>query len=340
MNMDGMDYQANNPSRKRLRFPGGQLGPWLRLILALLLCALFVLLPVYTSLTHSPYLLLEFSRILIFALAAVGLNLALGYGGMVSFGHAMYIGIGAYCVAIASFYGYDSGLLHLALVAGVTAAIAGPLGLVALRTRGIAFIMITLALAQMFYFLVVALKQYGGDQGLPIEQPSHFGALTGNSIALYLSVLAALGLTLLFLRRLIQSRFGLILRATSLDERRVRAVGTTPLGYQLLGYVLSAELCALAGYFLANLTSFASPAYMTWTASGELIIMVLLGGAGTLFGPVVGATAFLLLEEALKGMTDHWLAIMGPIIVLIVVFLRNGLWGALAPVDNNDHTGA
>src|SRR5699024_12264836 len=107
--------------------------------------------------------------------------------------------------------------------------------------------MITLALAQMFYFLVVALKQYGGDQGLPIEQPSHFGALTGNSIALYLSVLAALGLTLLFLRRLIQSRFGLILRATSLDERRVRAVGTTPLGYQLLGYVLSAELCALAG---------------------------------------------------------------------------------------------
>lgn len=311
-------------------------GMKLRCVLTVLLFGLFLLLPLYSVQTDSPYLLLQFSRILIFALAAVGLNLALGYGGLVSFGHAMYIGLGAYCVAIASFYGYDSGLLHLLLVGLVTALVATPIGLIALRTRGIAFIMITLALAQMFYFLVVALRQYGGDQGLPIEGLSSFGALTGNSTALYLSVLAALGLVLLGLRRLIQSRFGLILRATSLDERRVNAVGTTPLGYQLLGYVLSAELCALAGYFLANLTSFASPAYMTWTASGELIIMVLLGGAGTLVGPVIGAAAFLLLEDVLKGMTDHWLAVMGPIIVLIVVFLRNGLWGALGSRDRSE----
>lgn len=316
-----------------MRFFGKPAHLKLRFVLTLLLFALFVLLPVYTLQTDSPYVLLQFSRILVFALAAVGLNLALGYGGMVSFGHAMYIGLGAYCVAIASFYGYDNGLLHLLLVGLITALVAAPLGLIALRTRGIAFIMITLALAQMFYFLVVALRQYGGDQGLPIEHLSNFGALTGNSIALYLALLATLGLALLALSRLIQSRFGLILRAASLDERRVRAVGTAPLGYQLVGYVLSAELCALAGYFLANLTSFASPAYMTWTASGELIIMVLLGGAGTLVGPVVGATAFLLLEETLKGMTDHWLAIMGPIIVLIVVFLRNGLWGVLSHDD-------
>lgn len=309
----------------------------LRVVLTLLLFALFLLLPLYSAQTDSPYLLLQFSRILVFALAAVGLNLALGYGGMVSFGHAMYIGLGAYCVAIASFYGYESGLLHLLLVGLVTALVAAPIGLIALRTRGIAFIMITLALAQMFYFLVVALRQYGGDQGLPIEHLSNFGALTDNHVALYLSVLGALGLVLLAFRRLIRSRYGLILRATSLDERRVRAVGTAPLGYQLLGYVLSAEVCALAGYFLANLTSFASPAYMTWTASGELIIMVLLGGAGTLVGPVIGATAFLLLEDVLKGLTDHWLAVMGPIIVLIVVFLRNGLWGVLG---SNNRPGA
>jgi branched-chain amino acid transport system permease protein len=299
--------------------------------LTVLIFALLLLVPVYASLTDSSYVLLQFSRILVFALAAVGLNLALGYGGLVSFGHAMYIGIGAYCVAIASHYGADSGVLHLLLVVLVTALVAAPVGLIALRTQGIAFIMITLALAQMFYFLAVGLKQYGGDEGLPIRQLSRFGALTGSHAGLYLALLACLGASLLLLRRVIRSRFGLILRASSMDARRVRAVGTSPLGYRLLAYVLSAELCALAGFFLANLTAFASPAYMAWTASGELIIMVLLGGAGTLVGPVVGAAGFLLLEEGLKGLTDHWMIIMGPVIVLIVLFLRNGLWGMLVP---------
>jgi len=297
--------------------------------LTVLLFALLLLVPVYASVTDSSYVLLQFSRILVFALAAVGLNLALGYGGLVSFGHAMYIGIGAYCVAIASHYGADGGVLHLLLVVVVTALVAAPVGLIALRTQGIAFIMITLALAQMFYFLAVGLKQYGGDEGLPIRQLSRFGALTGSHAGLYLALLACLGASLLLLRRVIRSRFGLILRASSMDARRVRAVGTSPLGYRLLAYVLSAELCALAGFFLANLTAFASPAYMAWTASGELIIMVLLGGAGTLVGPVVGAAGFLLLEEGLKGLTDHWMIIMGPVIVLIVLFLRNGLWGMI-----------
>ncbi|WP_323018805.1 branched-chain amino acid ABC transporter permease [Castellaniella sp.] len=304
-------------------------GLSLPVLLTVLIFVLLLLVPVYASLTDSPYVLLQFSRILVFALAAVGLNLALGYGGLVSFGHAMYIGIGAYCVAVASHYGADSGVLHLLLVVLVTALVAAPVGLIALRTHGIAFIMITLALAQMFYFLAVGLKQYGGDEGLPIRQLSHFGTLTGSHVGLYLALLACLGGSLLLLRRVIRSRFGLILRASSMDARRVQAVGTTPLGYRLMAYVLSAELCALAGFFLANLTSFASPAYMAWTASGELIIMVLLGGAGTLVGPVVGAAGFLLLEDVLKGLTDHWMIIMGPVIVLIVLFLRNGLWGMI-----------
>lgn len=298
--------------------------------LTVLVFVLLLLVPVYASMTDSSYVLLQFSRILVFALAAVGLNLALGYGGLVSFGHAMYIGVGAYCVAIASHYGADSGVLHLLLVLVVTAVVAAPVGLIALRTHGIAFIMITLALAQMFYFLAVGLKQYGGDEGLPIRQLSRFGALTGSHVGLYLALLACLGASLLLLRRVIRSRFGLILRASSMDARRVQAVGTSPLGYRLLAYVLSAELCALAGFFLANLTAFASPAYMAWTASGELIIMVLLGGAGTLVGPVVGAAGFLLLEDVLKGLTDHWMIIMGPVIILIVLFLRNGLWGMIA----------
>ncbi len=308
----------------------------LRVGLVGVLFGLLLLVPVFASQTGSPYLLIQFSRILVFALAAVGLNLALGYGGMVSFGHAMYVGIGAYCVAILSHYGVDDGVVHLGMVAVVTALVAAPVAVIALRTRGIAFIMITLALAQMFYFLAIGLKQYGGDEGLPIQKLSRFGSLTGNHVALYLSLLLVLILALLVLHRVIRSRFGLILRASSIDERRVRAVGTTPLGYQMLAYVVSAELCALAGFFLANLTSFASPAYMAWTASGELIIMVLLGGVGTLVGPVVGAIGFLLLEEGLKTLTDHWLIIMGPVIVLIVLFLKNGLWGAL---DTNRQAG-
>lgn len=307
--------------------------PRLRPVLVAALFLLFLLVPVYAQQTDSDYVLILFGRILVFAIAAVGLNLALGYGGMVSFGHAMYVGIGAYCVAILSHHGFDSGVVHLAVVAVVTALVALPVGLVALRTRDIAFIMITLALAQMFYFLALGLKQYGGDEGLTIAHPSYFGHLTGNRTALYLSMVATLVLVLMGLRRVIRSRFGLVLRAASADERRVRAVGMIPLGYRLVAYILSAELCAVAGYFLANLTTFASPAYMAWTASGELIIMVLLGGTGTLIGPVVGATAFLLMEEWLKGLTEHWMIVMGPIIVLIVLFLRNGLWGMLVDAE-------
>ncbi|HNE59203.1 MAG TPA: branched-chain amino acid ABC transporter permease [Ottowia sp.] len=303
-----------------------------RTVLTVLLAAFFVLVPLYAWLTGDSYVLILMGRILVFALAAVGLNLALGYGGMVSFGHAMYLGIGAYVVAIASHHGLDNGLVHLLLVAALTVAVAIPVGLIALRTQGIAFIMITLAFAQMLFFVAVGLKQYGGDEGLSIVHLSRFGALTGNKTALYLSMLLALGLALWLLRRVVASRFGLVLRATMINERRVRAVGTPPLGYRLAGYVASALLCALAGYFLANLTSFASPAYMAWTVSGELIVMVLLGGMGTLVGPVVGALVFLLLEEGLKALTDHWLVIMGPVIVVIVLFLKNGLWGIVSDV--------
>lgn len=301
-----------------------------RIALTVLLALGFLLVPLYASVAGDGYILILFGRVLVFALAAVGLNFALGYGGMVSLGHAMYIGVGAYGVGILSHHGMDSGLLHLAVVVLATLLLSIPVGLIALRTEGIAFIMITLAFAQMLFFVAVGLREYGGDEGLSIANLSNFGALTGNKTALYLSLLATLGLSLWVFKRVVHSRFGLILRATKINERRVRAVGTAPLGYRLVGYMLSAQLCALAGYFLANLTAFASPAYMAWTISGELIVMVLLGGTGTLMGPVVGAAAFLLLEEGLKAVTENWMAIMGPIIVLIVLFLKDGLWGLVS----------
>lgn len=307
--------------------------------LTVLLVALFLLVPVYAAQSGDSYALILFGRVLVFALAAVGLNFALGFGGMVSLGHAMYMGLGAYTVAILSHHGIHNGVLHLLALGAATTVLATLVGLVALRTQGIAFIMITLAFAQMLFFVFVGLKQYGGDDGLAIQELSGFGMLTANKTALYLSMMAALAFALVVFRRVIQSRFGLVLRATRFNERRVRAVGTSPLGYRLVGYVLSAQLCAVAGFFLANLSAFASPAYMAWTLSGELIVMVLLGGAATLVGPVIGAAVFILLEESLKALTVHWMLIMGPIIILIVLFLRNGLWGLLcdAPDAKGGH---
>lgn len=307
--------------------------------ITVLLIVLFLLVPVYAHFSGDHYSLILFGRVLVFAMAAVGLNFALGFGGMVSLGHAMYIGIGAYSVALLSYYGYDNGFLHLAVLSLSTLVIALPIGFIALRTQGIAFIMITLAFAQMLFFVFIGLKMYGGDEGLAIAKVSNFGPLTANKTALYLSLMLALGISLYVFKRLIASQFGLVLRATKINEKRVKAIGTAPLGYRLLAYVLSAELCAIAGYFLANLTAFASPAYMAWAVSGELIVMVLLGGVGTLIGPVIGAAAFLILEELLKGMTEHWMVIMGPIIVLIVLFLRNGLWGILSDTPNQGQGG-
>ena len=288
------------------------------------------LVPLYAWVIGSLYPLTLFGRILVFVLAALGLNIALGFGGMVSLGHAMYVGLGAYAVGILSAVGVTSGAVHLAAALVATTLISLPVGWIALRTQGIAFIMITLAFAQLFFYVFVSLRMFGGDDGLSIQQLSNFGALTGNKYAIYISLWVTVVVTVWLSQRLVASRFGLVLRATVANDKRVNAVGTPSLPYRLTAYVISAQVCALAGYFLANLTGFVSPAYMSWTLSGELIVMVLLGGSGTVFGPVVGAVAFLLMEEGIKAYTDRWALFLGPIIVLIVVFLRKGIWSLLA----------
>ena len=283
--------------------------------------------PLYAWLTGDMYVLTLFGRILAFSLAALGLNLALGYGGMVSLGHAMYMGLGAYTVGILSSLGVFSGWVHLVCTAFITILIATPLSWVALRTQGIAFIMITLAFAQLFYYVFVSLKMFGGDDGISLKQLSDFGVLTGNKFAIYISLLMALFLSIWVMHKIVASQFGLLLRASKTNNRRVKALGSHTLTYRMTAYVISALLCALAGFFLANLTGFVSPAMMTWSISGELIVMVLLGGVGSVFGPIVGALAFLLTEEGLKLLTERWPLILGPLIVLIVIYLKNGLWG-------------
>lgn len=302
-----------------------------RVWIAVFLMGLFALVPLYAWLADDVYVLTYFGRMLIFALAAVGLNLILGFGAMASLGHAMYFGFGAYAVGILSTLGFTNGWLHLLVALAVSALIAVPVGWIALRTRGMAFIMITLAFAQLFFYVFVSLRAFGGDEGLSLTELSGFGALTGNKYAIYLSLLATLCLVLWFTNRLVKSRFGLVLRASRHNESRLNSLGTASQPYRLTAYVLSAQICAMAGFFMANLTGFVSPSLMSWLISAEFMVMVLLGGMGTVFGPVIGAAGLLLIEDGLKTVTEHWPLILGPLIVLAVIWLRQGLWGLMAP---------
>jgi branched-chain amino acid transport system permease protein len=306
----------------------------LRTAVPILLLVLLALVPIYATFAQQPFFLTLFGRIVVFAIAAVSLDLILGYGGMVSFGHALYLGLGAYVVGIMSFHGIDNGFAHLGATLLLCAIVGAITGLLSLRTTGIAFIMITLAFAQMFYFLAVSLKQYGGDDGLPVSAGSRFGSITLDDPAvLYYVAFAVLCLCVWGGRRLVEARFGMVIRGARQNDRRMRALGYPTLRYKLVAYIISAMVCGIAGMLYANLTHFVSPAYMAWTASGELIVMVVLGGLGSFFGPLLGSTAMLLIEEWLKGMTEHWMIIFGPLIVVAVLVSRRGLYGLLGDLQ-------
>lgn len=293
--------------------------------------ALFILLPAYAISADQAFLLALLSRIIILAIAAVALNLVLGYGGMVSFGHALFLGLGVYSAAIPAVHGITNGLLQLfiTLVAcGLTGLITGA---IALRTRGIAFIMITLAFAQMFYFVFVSLSPYGGDDGLRLAAGSQVGGLDlTHGATLYGVSFIVLLLALYGTFRLVGSRFGMVLQGSRINETRMRALGFPTLRYRLAAYVISAMLCGVAGLLYANLTQFAAPSYMSWAMSGELIVMVVLGGMGSVMGPLYGAAALLLTEEVLKGITEHWMIILGPAIVAVAVASRHGIAGLVS----------
>ena len=301
-----------------------------RVIVTALFVAALALVPVVAGALGQPFYVTLAARVVIFALAATGLNLVLGYGGLVSFGHALYIGLGAYSVGILAFYGVTSGWLHLGAALAIAALVALASGLICLRTSGMAFIMITLAVAQMFYFLGVSLKQYGGDDGLQIATRSDFGLFSIESnTGLYYFAVVLLLLTMYLSWRLVHARFGRVQRGMKTNVRRMRVLGFPVLRYRAAAYVLSGCICAVAGLLLANLTKFTSPAYMAWTLSGDLIVMVMLGGIATVLGPLVGATAFILLETVLSDYTQHWMLILGPAIVLIALLARRGLYGLL-----------
>jgi branched-chain amino acid transport system permease protein len=313
---------------------------------------LLFFLPVFAELTGQPYLLSLGSRILIYALAAVSLDLLLGYSGMISLGHAAFVGIGAYVVGIFHFHSFEStplfvtpfllsgsenGLLVLPLAILVAAFAALIIGALCLRTTGMHFIMITLAFAQMLYYFFVSLEKYGGDDGLSLYTRNSVPGLDlGDDMHFYYLCLAALGLFLLFTCRLVNSRFGLIIRGAGNNDRRIKGLGIRSTSYKLVTFVIAGGGAGLAGALMANQTEYVSPGLMHWTLSGELMVMVLLGGLGTLFGPVLGAAAFLLLEEGLAMHTEHWMVYMGPVLILAVIFAKRGLFGLLAGGNSKD----
>jgi branched-chain amino acid transport system permease protein len=297
---------------------------------AWLFFGLLAWIPVYASAIDDNFLTALIARVLIYAVAATALNIALGWGGMVSLGHALFIGIGMYSVALPAFWGVSNGWMQLAVCIISCILIGGFTGLVSLRTSGIAFIMITLAFAQMGYFVVVSLKQFGGDDGMAVATASDFGVFAlGSAQAVYTCALVLLVLLTIWMLKLRESPFGMSLRAGRQNSRRVNAIGLALQKYQLTAYVLSAVLCGMAGMLLANLNAYASPSSMSWVVSGDLIVMVVLGGMGTVAGPIVGTFLFMGVEEVLKHFTDNWMAVFGLLIVAMAMLGKAGVVGWL-----------
>jgi len=302
---------------------------------AVLVIAGLALLPLYSSLTGNIFVLTLFTRIVILALSAVSLNLVLGYGGMPSFGHAAYLGIGGYAVGMLAQEGVGSGFVQFPVALAASATYALVIGALSLRTRGVYFIMITLAFAQMAYYVASGLARYGGDDGLTMYKRSDFGGLIdlSNRTQFYYLCLGCLLGTVLLIWRIVNSRFGLVVQGLRSNEQRMQAIGFPSKRYRLVCFVISGTLCGLAGALLADNTDFVSPAVMYWTRSGDLIVMVILGGMGTLFGPVIGAVVYLLLEELLSQITEYWALIMGPLLLLVVLFGRGGIMGLLGRLN-------
>jgi branched-chain amino acid transport system permease protein len=299
------------------------------IVVPLLAFALLAALPLASLAGSSNYLLDLFTRVMIFAIAACALDLLIGYAALVTFGQAAFIGLGAYAVGILASHGINDALIALPAALVVSALFALLTGLVCLRTKGVYFIMITLAFGQMAFFIASSLAPYGGDDGLSLSSRSTVAgfAVLGQPVVFYYVAFAALLGSYLLCRSLVASRFGRVLRGAKQNAARMTALGFEVYRFQLAAYVIAGTLSGLAGFLLANATEFVSPAYMSWRRSGELIIMVLLGGIGTLHGAIVGAAAFLLLEEWLAGVTEHWKLIFGPLLVLVVLFGRDGLLG-------------
>jgi branched-chain amino acid transport system permease protein len=284
-----------------------------RALVAFLLLAALVFPYAMQSLDQVYYVTMA-SRILIYALAATSLNLLLGYGGMISFGHAAFVGAGAYTASVMVVEGMTSAWIGWPLAMTVSGLLALAIGAMSLRTRGVYFIMITLAFAQMIYYLTISMKAYGGDEGLTLTQRASlgFGLDLTDDITFYYVVLAILAAALYCLSRLVNARFGRVIQAIRENETRMEAVGYATFRYKLACFVIAGSLGGLAGALLATQNNYVNPGILHWTESGKLMIMVILGGVGHLYGGLIGAVGLLGLEELLANHKIGWLAALYP----------------------------
>lgn len=302
--------------------------------------------PLWALYVDEPFTITLATRAVIFALAAVGLNIALGLGGLVSLGHAAFFGIGGYAMGILAHHAQTytpvaewpfliegTKLMPVIwLVAMVSSAIAALLiGLLSLRTAGVYFIMITLAFGQMFYYFAISWAEYGGEDGLSIYVRNSFPGLnTLVPIQFFGLCFSILCIVLAFNAMLAKSPFGLALNAARQVPQRVETVGLNPMRLKLVAFVISGVITGLAGALFADLNRFVSPTMFSWQMSGEIIIFIILGGTARLFGPVAGAVAFVTLEQFLGALSDYWHIYLGVLLLLIVLFARGGIIGLLA----------
>lgn len=310
-------------------------------LLTVMIMLMLALVPLAAFGFGSTYAITLGTRILIYAMVAVSLDLILGYGGLISFGHAAYFGLGGYVVAILSFHlsegapilgfeGTNEALLSLPLAMLASGLVALVFGGLSLRTAGAYFIMITLAFAQMLFFVFVALKYYGGDDGLAMSARNRFaGYRAVDPATFYYICLALLAGVMALSARILNSRFGMVIRGAKASERRMAALGFPVYRYRLVAFIIAGMIAGLAGGLWANLARFVSPDMMAWTKSGEFMVMVILGGLSSIIGPVLGAAAFILVESTISGLTEHWQLVFGPIVVVIALFAPNGLWGLM-----------
>lgn len=311
--------------------------------------ALFAMLPLTALIAlmlDAPFIITLATKVAILALAAVGLNVALGLGGLVSLGHAAFFGIGGYTMGILAFHAQTYTPLMEApfliegtksmpviwLVASLTSGLAGlAIGALSLRTTGVYFIMITLAFGQMFYYFTISWATYGGEDGLSIYVRNDFPGLnTLIPIQFFALCFAVLAAVLWSASRLERSGFGLALTAARQNADRVETVGLTPYRLRLTAFMISGAITGLAGALYADLNRFVSPTMFSWQTSGEIMIFIILGGVGRLFGPVAGAALFIMLEHVLGGVSEYWLIYVGALLLAVVLFARGGLIGTLA----------
>jgi branched-chain amino acid transport system permease protein len=279
----------------------------------------------------SNYALSLGSRILIFAILALSLDLILGYGGLVSFGHAAFYGVGAYITGALAFYNVANGFAHVALAIGGSAAVAFVVGLLSVRTRSIYFIMLTFAFAQMIFYFAIGQQQFGGDDGMSLKHRSDFGGFPNlaDPIQFYYLAAAVLAGALIVCDRLVRSRFGIVLSGCMQNETRLRTLGFSAYWYKVVAFTIAGAIAGLSGVLAANLNAYVSPNFLDWRISGTIIMMLVIGGVGKLYGAPFGALVYVLLEEAISVYTAHWMAVFGPLLVLSALFWRRGLYGIL-----------